>query len=240
MELLEIILPILFAVGYFIVAVLNKGSSDKESGETSSSESPELSQREQEIQEEIRRKIQERSQRSSQAEAPVPQETASSEPYQYDPNKPESQQRRVREQVKRFDSPPPVPEESAASGYDQPAEEEPPPLQPAWQRQTTEIEDRLRKQQQEIDAMQRRAEELQRKAGQQTAEIGTRMSQRRSDSRSHSKSRSRSYSGSFQREVIESLKDPRGFKKALLSYEILGSPVGLRQDDKMGPLWKNS
>ena len=240
MEILEILLPVLFAVGYFIVAALNKKDSDKEPTEPSSSDSPELSQREREIQEEIRRKIQERSQQSSPTEASVEQET-SSEPYQYDPSVPEAQQqRRVREQVKRVESSPPVPEESPTSDFDQPAEEEPPPLQPAWQRQTTEIEDRMRKQQEEIDAMQRRAEEMQRQAGRQNAEIGTRVGQRRSDSRSYSKTRSQSYSGSFQREVIDSLKDPRGFKKALLSYEILGSPVGLRQDDKMGPLWKHS
>lgn len=234
MDLLEIILPILFAVGYFIVAAL-KGNADKESGEDRPSEAPELSQREQEIQEEIRRKIQERSQRGPQAEAPPVQES-SEDPYSYDPNVPEpSKRRRVQEQVRRVDESPPT--EMDESDYDRRRpEEEPPPLAPVWQQQTSDIEKSMRKQQEEIDDMQRRAEELQKKAGMQTADLGARPGQRRS---AYSKSARRfSPTGSFQEEVIQSLKDPRGFKKAILSYEILGAPIGLRQDDKMGPLWK--
>jgi hypothetical protein len=229
MDLLEIILPILFAVGYFIVAAL-KGGSKEEENETPPPQA-ELSERERQIQEEIRRKILERTQGGGQSTmAPPPQvretQEAGQSPRSYDPTKPEGDRsrRQVPVQVKGA-------EESSRPGPLPTEPFEPPPLQPAMQRQESTIQDRMRKQEQEIQAMQRRAEEIRRKAGAQGA---IRPYQRSSQQRS----RHHFPSGSFQEEVIASLKDPRGFKKALLSYEILGTPVGMRKQDKMGPLWQ--
>jgi hypothetical protein len=42
----------------------------------------------------------------------------------------------------------------------------------------------------------------------------------------------------FKAEVLGLLKGPYAMKKAFLAYEILGQPVGQRQNGKMGPSWE--
>lgn len=43
--------------------------------------------------------------------------------------------------------------------------------------------------------------------------------------------------GGIRGEMLELLKDSNAAKKAFLSYEILGQPVGQRKDGQMGPSW---
>lgn len=245
MDLLEIILPILFAVGYFIVAAMKGGNKEENASPAREQETEsDLSERERNIQEEIRRKIMERTRGgeggAESASFPAEGEADTS----YDPTRPESDQgrRQIREQVRRVEDPPPVPAESSRtpgnrrSSWDRLEEQEPPPLQPAMQRREDDIQERMRKQQEEIDAMQRRAEEIRKKASQQSGNISS-----QAIGQSAIGGRRQNYrrgTGSFQAEVIDALKDPRGFKKAILSYEILGTPIGLRKQEKIGPLWQ--
>ncbi len=247
MDLLEILLPILFAVGYFIVAAMKGGKKEENPApgpqREAEAEEADLSGRERQIQEEIRRKIMERTRRDAGAENPPITAEAETSP-RYDPTRSEADQRRrqVREQVKRVEEPPPVPGQSSRwagqrrSSRDAYEKQEPPPLQPAMQRREDDFQERMRAQQEEIDGMQRRAEEIRKRASRQTEEVSSQLITPIRDG-----SRRRNYSrgtGSFQADVINALKDPRGFKKAVLSYEILGTPVGLRKQDKIGPLWQ--
>ncbi|QYY36486.1 hypothetical protein [Ruficoccus sp. ZRK36] len=54
------------------------------------------------------------------------------------------------------------------------------------------------------------------------------------------KKRSTGHSFSSMRSSIkQELKDPESVRRAVLHYEILGTPVGLRRDDQLYPQWKS-
>jgi len=117
------------------------------------------------------------------------------------------------------------------------SEEKPPPV---FTPSSGDFQERMRRQQEEIDSMERKAKQIRSQADKRFQDLD---SPKILPSDSYGKKKGSPYAqrldrDSFRNEVIAGLKDSREFKKAFLAYEILGTPVGLRKEDKMGPLWQ--
>lgn len=86
----------------------------------------------------------------------------------------------------------------------------------------------------ELEEQQRRVEESKARAERAFAQSR----QRGIASQSAKPPRVRPVTTSLQGEVFSVLRDPAAARKAVVYYEILGTPVGLRRDGGMQPSWK--
>lgn len=232
MDWLEILIPLIFALVYILGNIFGKKqpAEDQEEGQGKRGQPQEGGQDpgdlQRRIQEEIRRKIRERQGGSptpaESAETPGQQPTAEADPPRYDPFSPE-QGREAQSPRRSWSEPEPEPE---------------PLLQPETDRSS--YEDRIQEQLQEIEATRKRASELQQKArevkmkegaGSRRGEVGSSAySQTADGSRRHAK---------LRQAVLGLSRDPDAARKAILYMEVLGTPVGMRRDGKMAPLWES-
>ncbi len=222
---LEILVPIIFALVYLFA-----GAGKKKEGESKEEEpARELTDRERDIQEEIRRKIMERAQGKSAPGAPPASTPQADRGSGYDPTVPEQPRRRPTP-VKRFEEavkPTPPPQPQQRSFAPEPESERDALETPALQRQ---FEDRER----QIRDIQEKAERLRRQADQDLRKVKSMPARKPTPVTAE-----RLVQGdSFRDRFIFSLKDKEAFKRSILAYEVLGTPVGERKQGKIGPFWE--
>lgn len=233
-SLFEILIPILFAVVYLIGGAL-KGKGNEADGDSEASsqeaEGTSLSDRERKIQEEIRRKIRER-QQGGGSSSTGGAETAT--PPAYDPTRPEWAQRGDRRAGSQ-------PEEEPERSYRYEREPEP-EREPAWESSGGgAFMETMEQRRREIAETQRKAQEMKDLAARDMRKA--KKDQRR-ERMKHSpyglpgQRRRLTRSGSFRDEVIAGLYDPGEFRRSIITYEILGTPVGERRQGKIGPFWE--
>jgi len=230
-NLLEILVPLIFAAIYFFGNML----SGKSEGEDAPSrqprrrerrqEDPEAAERQRRIQEEIRRKIMERRQ-ASESSGPPPltpadrklrerQETAAArrETREVQKQTPEH----VHETAEA--SPPPF----AAPTHQR--VEEPEPLVFSWDDAGNAYGDQMQERLRQIEATKQKAEQLKRQAD---------ATSKRSEAATAKKSSTRGgryFSGS----VRDSFRDPAAARAAFVYAEVLGQPISLRKDSSAVP-----
>ncbi len=171
------------------------------------------------IQEEIRRKIAER--RGNTAPQPA---SRTEEPPAYNPHLPETPRTQ------------PAPRPAARAPEPTLRRESAPTSRPAKPKPSyVDLDQPVNRLQQELAEQQRRMEETQRKA-EEARQLALK---RRQDAyrKTRKKPRTISYGGSLQSSVRATLKDPHAARKAVLYYETLGTPVGLRRDGQLYPHW---
>ena len=202
----ETLLPVVFFVLYGIAQLL--GSKKKKPGqEEETIEDVDMEERARQIREEIRRKIEERK-RAREGHGPAaPQPVPQQRRVRYDPNLPETQQRRF-----------PEPEPPRPAMQPEPvARHQPEPMAP---RQSS-IEQRLQEQRVILEKARKEQREAKAKARQMMAAAGAR--------REKGSYRIEKISSSKLREqLIADLRNPLSTRKAILLREVLGTPMGLK------------
>ncbi|MGJ3243879.1 MAG: hypothetical protein ACFE0O_13135 [Opitutales bacterium] len=224
MDWLEILVPLIFALIYILGNIFGNKNPDEDDAsrkrdrsESGGDDPADLQRR---IQEEIRRKIRQRQggEGASGQEGPASAPQTETAPPRYDPHQPEQPRAHEPERQSR-----PQPESA-----DEPLRQ-PEPARTAY-------EDQIQEQLKEIEETRKRAAVLQEKArkvkktGGNRGEIG-------------SPSRPRTVRGgqshqSLRDAVLGLSRDPDAARKAILYMEVLGTPVGMRRNGKMGPLWE--
>ncbi|MFW5882741.1 MAG: hypothetical protein ACOCVG_00070 [Verrucomicrobiota bacterium] len=225
-DLLNILIPLILAILYFVGGKFFGGEESEQTErprpqtrETPSQPSSGQSDRERQIQDEIRRRIAERQrQREEKRESHEQRDQTLQERYT---------QREETEAAQRQESPPTPVYETQAESFDD---------GPSWFEQEAE------RRRQEIEATQRRAEQLRKQAGQRKTPPSVPTEGSIGDfRRQHQRfpGASRRGTTAYAPEIQAVLSDPDGARKAFLYQEILGTPVGLR-DPQGGsrPLWE--
>ncbi|MEM9227448.1 MAG: hypothetical protein AAGA45_05730 [Verrucomicrobiota bacterium] len=94
----------------------------------------------------------------------------------------------------------------------------------------------------EMQEQRRRIEETQRRAEEARQQTLARLENERATAyntvQRERKRLTRTYTGSLSSQVEQTLKDPLAARKAVLYYEILGTPVGMREKGQMRPHWE--
>ncbi|WOO41781.1 hypothetical protein [Rubellicoccus peritrichatus] len=211
-QLLEYLVPIVVFIVWAAGQVLSKRSQGNEDEEEHSDGNEDRARR---IQEEIRRKIAERSQQQDGQQSPPPLEqappplTQKPSPYRTTPIGRERDER--------------------ASNF-------PPPLSTSTEPAFFEVPKPARNLEAELEEQQKRLEESQRRAKAARLEALSRMAKVKGQP---GQTRPRRVATSLREDVIATLSDPAAARKAILYYEILGTPVGMREDGKIKPAWAN-
>lgn len=160
------------------------------------------------IQEEIRRKIAERrQQQEGQQPAPPPLQQQKPSPYRTTPIDGEDSERESA-------FPPPINTSTEPAFFEAP-------------RPTRNLQAELEEQQKRLEESQRRAEAARLQARNRMAKVAGQTGY----------SRPKRTVTNLREDIIETLTDPQAARKAVLYYEILGTPVGLREDGKIKPAW---
>lgn len=241
MDLLEIIIPLIFAAIYFFGNMFS-GKSEDESAPRSAprrlneDQEGDAIERQRRIQEEIRRKIMERRREASNTPGspdsrPAPTGNQPSASYSESPTDRELRQRREavqrrraeREQQKRTASAEPSPAESSwerRAPARQSAESEPDsPF--SWDSSDNAYESQMQERLQQIEATKRRAEKLKQQAAG--------MPQKSSIVSPHT-----THSSQFARgPVRKSLRDPAAARAAFIYAEVLGQPISQRKQSSV-------
>ena len=177
------------------------------------------------IQEEIRRKIAERRGSSPQPPAMPDEPRPAYNPYEPEKPRPAPVQRpaaRAPEQTLRRESAPSTQKQRPAPRTE--------PTYVDFEQPVNRLEAQLAEQQRRMEETQRKAEEA-RKIALQRRQAALKQKSRKS-------STPRTYTGSLQSSVRATLKDPHAARKAVIYYETLGTPVGLRRNGQLYPHWE--
>ena len=206
-NLLEFVVPLIFAAIYFFGNMLSKGGEDDAPKPSRPQRRPEADpaaeERQRRIQEEIRRKIMER--RHAAEGAPSERN------------------------VRRERTPPPQPEPApVAEVTKQPVEvtsvEQSETKDFSWDVSDNAYETEMQRRMQEIEATKQRAKQLQQQAAQASKRADTPSRSQRSGRQGHSR-----LSGS----VRQSLRDPAAARAAFVYGEVLGQPVSLKKSSSV-------
>lgn len=209
-NLLEILVPVLFAAIYFFGNMFSKKSEDDVApGAPSRGEDPEAAERQRRIQEEIRRKIMERRNATGGGASDSSRGRSSPElSRQGQPQPLESARQERHHETQTSSSTPYAPRPAPAAPYQ------------------TQMQDRLKK----IEATRRQAEKLQKQAGSsrsatgvQAREIGDHIG-RSAGARTSGHRRPR-----FGGSVRSTLRDPAAARTAFIYAEVLGPPVSQKK-----------
>ena len=241
---LEVLIPIIFAIIYLIGGAFKGKNEDEgkpERPNPSGGGTSTLSDRERQIQEEIRRKIRQNQQGGDTSAADT-----SPAPSTYDPTRPERGSRRydpTKPEWMQQDTSEPEPEperEVVRRTYREPEPE--PEAAPTWESsRSAGMLDEIEERQKQIAEIQRKAQEMKDRAARdmRRAKKDKRRERLKNSPYGMPGSRRRlTERGSFRDEVIAGLKNPDEFKRSILTYEILGTPVGERRQGKIGPFWE--
>lgn len=212
--LLDYLIPALV----FIVYIASQFFGNKKKGDGDGTESPppsDAEERARRIQEEIRRKIAERRRQQEgheedAAEQPPPLQTAPS-PYST-PSLGKSRELK------------PAPQETSF----------PPPQTSSTEPAFFEIPQPQRNIEAELEEQRKRMEESERRAEAARMEAKTQVDKLQSRVRPY---KTRRVTTNLRDDVIATLMDPDAARKAILYYEILGTPVGLRENGQTKPAW---
>lgn len=232
-DLLEILVPVIFILLAGVGKLLESRQEKKASQQP---EDPQEAERRRRIQEEIRRRILER-----RSDTPAPSSDNAPE-REYDPTLPDYMQRR---QAPAEPSQPqlrqPIPEPPEEPAFDAPQQR---PYRPAWE----PVEEPLRDFQAELAEQIRAMQEAQQAAAQvrqntgnvlAESEVGSGGAEIGVSAPAVAPTRPTNYgAGRISREIRETLRDPQATRKAILFYEILGTPVGLRENGSLKPSWQ--
>lgn len=216
---MEMIVPLIFLVIWGLSKMFG-GNKDGEQGEPASSSPPVEVDRTREIQEEIRRRIAERKQ--AQQPAPVRPEPQT-----------QSMHRRPEPTTLHPGTSPAQPQAAPDDPFHQARHEREAPTH-AWVEQTIQpapahedLEKQLEEQLQKLQKTKAHAEGIKR-----TKSWGK---SRRSR---HRLTAGAEPYGSLRKEVVDSLSDPRGPRKAFLYMEIFGAPVSVRRESSFVHFWE--
>jgi len=226
-NLLEYIVPLVFAAIYFFGNMMSKKEGDDASPAAprrqQSPDEAEAAARQRKIQEEIRRKIMERRQAAEREDGAAPVVPAPAQPERgrltdYDRQLQKRGEaaaaRRATPEVVRQPTPPRIPKEAPASKV-----EEVQSRGFSWDTSDNAYETQMQEQLRRIEATKRQAAQLKKQAA--AAGVKTE-SKRRSGS-------GRSFSGP----VREQLQDPAAARAAFIYGEVLGQPVSLRKQSSV-------
>ncbi len=89
----------------------------------------------------------------------------------------------------------------------------------------------------ELAEQEKRMEETQRRADEARAQARRRISSSTREQRSYS--RVPRVTGSLREDLLETFRDPMAARKAVLYYEVLGTPVGQRRQGQLRPSWES-
>lgn len=234
-NILEILVPLIFAAIYFFGNMLS-GKSDQEDpspgmpGRRNREVDEEAAERQRKIQEEIRRKIMERrgaSDDGAPAQQPVPTQTAQRETGL---TRADEEMRRRREEIQRRreqqDRERQEREEAARAALarqsQQPAVPEfvPATEDPPYDAYENQMESRLKR----IEETKRQAARLQQQAAAAKKKAASSVASKRGSS-----------GGLLRGPVRESLNDPAAARAAFIYGEVLGRPIGLRGSESAVP-----
>lgn len=205
-NILEILVPLIFAAIYFFGNMFGKSKEEGDASPVRPERRPagdeEAAERQRNIQEEIRRKIMERRRASGSGEraAPAPSSLQRSEP-----------QKQMREVVPdRQDEPPPLmPAQREAAKQSESSTF-------TWDKSDDAYGGQIEAKLKRIEATKRQAERLKKEASYQIGKAEPKKSQ--SDT-----------GGYFKGTVRESLQDPRAARAAFIYGEVLGRPISLKK-----------
>lgn len=222
-NLLEILVPLIFAAIYFFGNMLSGKSREDEDAppgmprrRDSEDEDADAIERQRRIQEEIRRKIMER-RRASEGEGP-PQMAPSGQELRERRREVEARretreaQKETREVVHETPDVPPF----VAPTHEASPEATPPAF--SWDNSDNAYESAMEEQLKRIEATKRQAEQLKRQASAATERTDTSSTKRRAG-------KGRYFSGP----VRETLTDPAAARAAFVYAEVLGQPISMRK-----------
>lgn len=231
-QILEWLAPAIIFIVWAISSVLQKANESRRDKENDDQPYTPLDDpanddddRTRRIQEEIRRKI---AQRRGQGSGPVDQPET-----RYDPHKPEWQQQR--------EASPPMAAPQQRESFPSRDESFPPPVTTSTEPPTyfevpapsRNYEAELAEKRREMEAAQRRMEEARARVRRQLQEAN------QEQHPGHPQRSVPAYlSGSLRSQILAGLRDPRAARKAVLNYEILGTPVGMRRNGQLYPHWE--
>lgn len=213
----EALLPLVFFMIYALVQVFGRGKKPEEQPELEDDAEDAAAERARQIREEIRRRIEGR---SSESDAPQAADSARG----YNPNLPESQQRRPSAAA-------PVPAQSAAPRAESTART-PAPAGNAWSSSSSPVDslqDRLREQQKKLAEAQRAQQEAKDRALDMLRQARAKQQRPR-----HAKKAAQQVpaldplAATFRDAIRAGLSSPKALRKAVVYREILDKPVGLR------------
>lgn len=215
-NLLEILIPLIFAAIYFFGNMLSKNGEEDDAPKPNRRpmtpvEDSEAMERQRRIQEEIRRKIMERRQGQGTSQEP---RRESPQP-QYQPVQREAQP--ASQPVEEIPATKVSVEKTSVDRSEGAAF--------SWDQSDNAYETRMQRQLKEIEATKARASKLQREAAQASERAGSTSSRRSSGQRS-----GRSLATGSVREV---LKDPAAARAAFIYGEVLGPPVSMQKSSSV-------
>jgi len=218
-NLLEYLIPLIFAAIYFFGNMFSGNSKDEEDAPPTlprsrgADDEPDAAERQRRIQEEIRRKIMER-RRASEGGQVAPAAPAGHDSRERPP-------------------PVPVPRETHSEARERPSaysipsrEREPEPGHPAfsWDKSDDAYENSMQAKLRRIEETKRKAEKLQKQAA-----------ERRDSPDKRGEPRKPRTGGYFTGTVRESLQDPQAARVAFIYGEVLGQPISLRKGSSSVP-----
>ncbi|MEO0508348.1 MAG: hypothetical protein AAF065_00630 [Verrucomicrobiota bacterium] len=221
-NLLEILVPLIFAAIYFFGNMFSGKSQDDDAPSgtprrgRAKEEDADAVERQRRIQEEIRRKIMERRRVSEQGEQPQPVPTGQELRERRREIEVRRETREVRKETREV-----VHESQEVPPFVVPTHEattEPTPPAFSWEQSDNAYETAMQEQLKRIEATKRQAEQLKRQAN---------ASHKRSEA---SKTTRSSKTGRyFSGPVRESLQDPAAARAAFIYAEVLGQPISMRK-----------
>jgi hypothetical protein len=227
-NILEILVPLIFAAIYFFGNMFGKSKDGEDSAAPSPSRrdaegegAGEGAERQRRIQEEIRRKIMER--RRATGDSPSPAAPAAYEQRERrEEVEARHETREVRKETReavhgRRDVPPPL----VPTAYG--AEPEPASGIFSWDESDNAYENSMQAQLKQIEETKRRAEKLKKQAAERRKTV---------EEPSRNKRRTGGY---FTGTVRESLQDPRAARMAFIYGEVLGKPISFRKGESSVP-----
>ncbi len=220
---MEMIVPLIFLVIWGLSKMFG-GNKDGEQGEPASSSPPVEVDRTREIQEEIRRRIAERKQAQNQQPPPTPAQTAAQRQPQSTHHQPKPTTLHPGTAQARTQAPPDDP-------FHQAQTEREAPTHARWEQAIPTQDDLEMQLQEQLQKMQET------KAYAARTKITNDWGKSRHTKRPRA-SGTGPYVGNLREEVVDSLSDPRGPRKAFLYMEIFGAPVSVRREGSFVHFWE--
>lgn len=229
--LFEYLVPVIVLVIWAVSQYLgNRNNQESEDAPPSPTEQDEETRR---IQEEIRRKIAERRQQQQQESSqPAPRSSTLQQ-------RSSTLEQRTTTPEQRTSTPPPLRPSATPTARRQQDSRFPPPLSTSTEPSFFEVPQPQRNLAAELAEQERRLRQSQRVADdarRKTQEQQARSTQAR---RSNFPQPSIVLPSETRAAVIAALRHPEAARQAVLFYEILGTPVGLRREGQMRPSWES-
>jgi len=218
-NLLEILVPLIFAAVYFFGNLLSNKSGDDEASPPKlphqpggSGEAEDYAERQRQIQEAIRRKIMERRQAAAEQQAPVSESPVVAR------REPHKEVREQRKEVQQRNVPKTEPAPAPPATADKPSGAF------SWDTSDNVYEQQMQQRLEQIEASKRRAEVLRQQAGMKPAAATPTTRSAVAERRAR-----RTNGGLLSGPVRKVLRDPAAARVGFIYGEVLGKPVSLRK-----------